>query len=51
MVIKLEFGGITLYAERRYDPETQRDIVVLMDEAELKRQEALIREYLRRLKE
>lgn len=49
MVTKIEFGDIILYADRRYNPETQKDVIVLMDEAELRREESDIKEYVRRL--
>lgn len=49
MVIRMVFDGVVLYAEKRYDPETQKDVFILMDEAELRRQETQIREYVRRL--
>ena len=49
MVSKVIFGDIVLYAEKRYNPETKKSVIVLMDEEELLRQQSEIREYVRRI--
>jgi len=50
MVMRLDLGNFYVYIDIEYDPETQQDTIIIMDEGMLEKRENSIRDYVRSIR-